>query len=1551
MKKTFSLFSLLMLLVSNFLPLVSYANDAEMADPVNTPAEEPVSEPTTDQDDQSTADPVNTPAEEPVSEPTTDQDNQPTADPVNTPTEEPVSEPATNQDEQTTVETEVNTVVEPVSSRNTVPRALSSYNGCYEVEWTSIIRFNYEVEGCFEGKVEIPSSIKRIEDNAWPYTVGKTDEEKAVNEEIDLIKSGITQVVLPDDFLYIWQGAFQKTVNMTNINFPNTLQWIWAWAFQGAWITSADVSMIDVIENWVFNSTENLTNITFSDNLRSIWDNAFQKCSAEMVINSEKIEYVWPWAFTDSNLKYINLKKLTSISQWAFAWTKLSGVEFNDNLTTIGDMAFQNLKSETLGNVTLKNIQHIWQQAFLWTKMWDLNINWTDDSDIGLLAFKQAQFSGVNISNIKNIGQQSFERAAMSELVITWSDDSKISMMAFSNLQSTLSKIKITNVSEIGQQSFENLWWVGDIEITGPISGTVIGNQAFTNAKSWNTILTNVAKVEQQAFQNNSIWWYLGIQWTWSESLLDARSFWKSSIWNISINNISTLWDEVFMNVSWVYSLFVNWWWPATSIGPRAFYNISFTGDDWKIELNNVKTLWDQSFYNSKNLNTVVITGSNDDWIIIDTRAFQNSELVSLKLTNAKELNSQAFFNISGLELVDVNWYAGWAMIKDQVFESSPKAPIEGKEVIFNIWDKVTYIWIWAFQDSKLTNINIDWATWNNSCESDSLKNCGTAVEERALQWTTSLKNATFWTWVTKVWDHQFVGSTVETVVIEWSEEYGTTIGKNAFQATQRQSDWIGTVKSVVLWEWVSEIGEYAFMNTRITEITIPWTVKVIPEYSFVWVKTLTGVTISEWVEIIWKWAFIGTALKSARIGGSENWTQIQENAFLNLKSLTSLEIDWGVSYIGNQAFQWTSITEVDIGGSKNWCVIDNWAFRNADSITSIHLWTWVTRIEKQAFEALDNVVSITIDWAPTWTIIWEQAFHHANSLQTVNLWSVSYIDTQAFAIAWQLTTVNISGPAAPAEGTIIWEQAFLWNALTSLTLWNIKEIGNAAFAKTTNNDAYTVILDTLALMWDNAFSYTDNVNVVVEADISSLTEAQIAELHAKNVNVIQGYRINFMNEWNLYYSALFAKWSDYILPYSPYKTWYELEWWTENWVDSLFHFDGNKINSNKTFNAKWKSIEEKVAETNKEESVVFLKHTNVTIYWAVENVNIEDSTDTLQLKSNNDVKQSSIFVDTGWNSTINQELDVDINKTVEYQGWVEVYFEVKKDNKTEVVNETAKFSVPIAVKLPVSNANAEYVKVKVKHEGDETYGYKWLTLNSENYCEMWEAVEDKYSWEGVKVVNNNGDRYATIYTCSASTFVAYTEDRIIIPTPSAWGGRTIVSTPTTTEKEHNSADITEQKETIKTDEKTTNQVELSAGLQSKKLTRWEVAVMTNILLEVFPQLVEGKKELDDVTNACSNYADEQSFTKDEKKAITRLCKLSIMWIHEEDKKPLDEFMIRQMAKENEFATVIDRSISTYNDRDLSIVKDALKKLETSEDDVQFWTLFETFMSIKNLLN
>jgi len=57
------------------------------------------------------------------------------------------------------------------------------------------------------------------------------------------------------------------------------------------------------------------------------------------------------------------------------------------------------------------------------------------------------------------------------------------------------------------------------------------------------------------------------------------------------------------------------------------------------------------------------------------------------------------------------------------------------------------------------------------------------------------------------------------------------------------------------------------------------------------------------------------------------------------------------------------------------------------------------------------------------------------------------------------------------------------------------------------------------------------------------------------------------------------------------------------------------------------------------------------------------------------------------------------------------------------------------------------------------------------------------------------------------------------------------------------------------------------------------------------------------------------------------------------------------LAKNNEFATVINRSISSYNEKDLTAVKDALKKLENNEDAVEFGILYNVFMSVKNLLN
>jgi hypothetical protein len=75
------------------------------------------------------------------------------------------------------------------------------------------------------------------------------------------------------------------------------------------------------------------------------------------------------------------------------------------------------------------------------------------------------------------------------------------------------------------------------------------------------------------------------------------------------------------------------------------------------------------------------------------------------------------------------------------------------------------------------------------------------------------------------------------------------------------------------------------------------------------------------------------------------------------------------------------------------------------------------------------------------------------------------------------------------------------------------------------------------------------------------------------------------------------------------------------------------------------------------------------------------------------------------------------------------------------------------------------------------------------------------------------------------------------------------------------------------------------------------------------------------------------------------------MWIHSDNNEPLDEFLVKQKATNWEFATVMSRVVSSYNEKSLSTVKDVLKKLEWDEEWVVFGTVYIAFMSIKNIFD
>ena len=449
------------------------------------------------------------------------------------------------------------------------------------------------------------------------------------------------------------------------------------------------------------------------------------------------------------------------------------------------------------------------------------------------------------------------------------------------------------------------------------------------------------------------------------------------------------------------------------------------------------------------------------------------------------------------------------------------------------------------------------------------------------------------------------------------------------------------------------------------------------------------------------------------------------------------------------------------------------------------------------------------------------------------------------------------------------------------------------------------------------------------------------------------GYWYHIIVEWYWYYK------NDINL--NPIRQWHEFLWWYEENSKTPFDFENTPITEDRKLYAKWKSLEEKAEETTVE-NVVYTNTTTVT-------VGDEQTEETLSWSStltlvSKEVKSNEVTKEEDTTKVQDSEIKVTSDKSVEYEWWLEVYLERTEKIWTQVttwkIEWTIKFSAPVAVKIPI-NSEAEYVKVQVKH-WDEDFGFKWLTLNPVNGCDNWEALNDKYNWEDIEVKKNNWEKYATIYTCSASTFVAYTENTkpvnntTSVSSPAAWGWRTIKQESKTEEQEHNSADTeetTKQNNNKSTTTQTRNTPTIKENVKKiewKTLTRWEIAVMTNILLDVYPQLTE-KRTLNEVSEACENFADEQNFTKDEKKAITRLCKLSIMWIHRDNNEPLDEFMVRQYTTNWEFATVMDRVVTNYNEKDLSVVKDALKKLEWDEENVVFGTVYDVFMSIKSIFN
>ncbi len=229
----------------------------------------------------------------------------------------------------------------------------------------------------------------------------------------------------------------------------------------------------------------------------------------------------------------------------------------------------------------------------------------------------------------------------------------------------------------------------------------------------------------------------------------------------------------------------------------------------------------------------------------------------------------------------------------------------------------------------------------------------------------------------------------------------------------------------------------------------------------------------------------------------------------------------------------------------------------------------------------------------------------------------------------------------------------------------------------------------------------------------------------------------------------------------------YVLDWWyTDSEYTNKFDFS-TPVESNMTLYAKWKPVlQDEVEKLNEDDNQKVVITTEIEVVsvgsWdnKITNENVVASALSIQTEQGVTQVADTTTEDNNDKTVKSNELITDSNKEATVKWGLEVYVQSWAVKYTW---STAIFNKPIALRIPISGmSNWSKVKVKVKHHW-ESFWHKWLTLKADDSCTDWSATNE-YNGTDVEVQN----WHAIIYTCSASTFVAYTEANKVIPSSSS---------------------------------------------------------------------------------------------------------------------------------------------------------------------------------------
>ena len=197
---------------------------------------------------------------------------------------------------------------------------------------------------------------------------------------------------------------------------------------------------------------------------------------------------------------------------------------------------------------------------------------------------------------------------------------------------------------------------------------------------------------------------------------------------------------------------------------------------------------------------------------------------------------------------------------------------------------------------------------------------------------------------------------------------------------------WTSSATNIIIPDTLDGLPVTGFINNlftgrNITGVSLPDTIRQIPNAAFRGCTSLTMVKLSATLEAISNEAFYGcTRLGTIEIPASV--TSIGNDAFGNCSGLTRVVIPESVRTIGNSAFSdCDKLTNVVIPATTT---IGNYAFWDCDGLTSVVMTASVTTIGEGAFYSCGNLAKVTLP----------------NSLTTLG--------RAAFSNCWNLIELNV---------------------------------------------------------------------------------------------------------------------------------------------------------------------------------------------------------------------------------------------------------------------------------------------------------------------------------------------------------------------------------------------------------------------------------------------------------------------------------------------------------------------------------------------------------------